>query len=92
MLSLILFTGYLLGLVLTGHVDAVEVILGNENPWWLFLSACALVGPLFSLYQVLQWSRNNWATHPIAESLAVYCNNNTTWLSVASDINIEFRR
>ncbi|XP_023248642.1 E3 ubiquitin-protein ligase TM129-like [Copidosoma floridanum] len=27
-----------------------------------------------------------------AESLAVYCNNNSSWLSVASDINIEFRR
>ncbi|OXU32031.1 hypothetical protein TSAR_004329 [Trichomalopsis sarcophagae] len=84
--------GYLLGLVMTGNVDAVEVIIGNENPWWMVLIACSLVGPLFALYKVLQWSSDGWETHPIARSLAVYCNNNTTWLSAASDINIEFRR
>ena len=84
--------GYLLGLVLTGNVDAAQVLLSNENPWWLVLSACALVGPLYALYNILQWSSKNWSTHPIAKSLAVYCNNNTTWLAVASDVNIEFRR
>jgi hypothetical protein len=81
-----------LGLVLTGNFDIVQVLLVNGNPWWLILIVCTLVGPLFSLYKVLQWSSNNWSTYPIAQSLAVYCNNNTTWQSVASDVNIEFRR
>lgn len=77
---------------MTGNADAAEIILGNENPWWLVLTAGALLGPLFSLYKIFKWSANSWSTHPIAESLAVYCNNNTTWLAVAADINIEFRR
>ncbi|KAJ8686301.1 hypothetical protein QAD02_022095 [Eretmocerus hayati] len=84
--------GYLLGLVVTGHLDAAQVFLGKDNPWWLVLSACALIGPLYALFKVLQWSSRNWSTHPIAESLSVFCNNNTTWLAVAADINIEFRR
>ncbi|XP_024941675.1 E3 ubiquitin-protein ligase TM129 [Cephus cinctus] len=50
------------------------------------------MGPAYTLHKVLSWSANNWSTHPIAQSLAVYCNNNTTWMAVASDINIEYRR
>lgn len=85
-------SGYFFGLVLTGNVDAAQILLGEENPLWLVLVACALVGPLYTLYKVLQWSMKDWANHPIVDGLAVYCNNNTTWLAVASDINIEYRR
>lgn len=39
---------------------------------------------------------NNWNKHPIAQNLAVYSNsnnnNNIAWTTVASDINIEYRR
>ncbi|XP_011497085.1 PREDICTED: E3 ubiquitin-protein ligase TM129 [Ceratosolen solmsi marchali] len=83
--------GYLLGLILTGNIDADQVLVDNGNPWWLILIVCTLLGPLFLLYKILQWSSNNWSTYPIAKSLAVYCNN-TTWQSVATDINIEFSR
>ncbi|XP_033209594.1 E3 ubiquitin-protein ligase TM129 [Belonocnema kinseyi] len=84
--------GYLLGLVLFGNIETARIFLGSDNPLWPTLAVCSLIGPIYAVYKVLCWSRNNWATHPIAESLAVYCNNNTRWISVASDINIEYRR
>ncbi|XP_066586221.1 E3 ubiquitin-protein ligase TM129 isoform X2 [Prorops nasuta] len=84
--------GYVLGLVLFDHVDTARLLLGHQNPFWLMLILCAMIGPLYTLYMILEWSQNNWALHPIAKNLAVYCNNNTSWISVASDINIEYRR
>lgn len=81
-----------MGLVFTGQYDAAKVLLGNDHSWWLLLTACSLIGPLYALAKTLKWSSDNWASHPIAKGLAVYCNNNTSWVAVASDINIEFRR
>ena len=89
---ILLILGYLLGLVFFGNVESARIFLGQDNPLWPTLAVCSLIGPIYTLYKVVCWSRNNWATHPIAESLAVYCNNNTRWMSVASDINIEYRR
>ena len=79
-------------MVLFNHVNVAQILLGDENPLWLTLTICAMIGPSYTLYKVMIWSSNNWAKHPIAQSLAVYCNNNTTWIAVASDINIEYRR
>lgn len=82
----------MLGLALTENIDAAQTILGKNNSLWLILIICALIGPLFTICKVLQWSASNWSNHPIAKALSVYCNNNSTWLSIASDVNIEFRR
>lgn len=87
-----MFEGYLLGLILFGNMEAAQIFLGKENPFWPTLAACSLIGPIYALFKVIVWSKNNWSSHPIAECLAVYCNNNTSWMSVASDINIEYRR
>lgn len=83
--------GYAFGLLLFGHVDSSKVILGQNNVWLTFIALTVLL-PLYNLSKILSWSINNWATHPIAKSLAIYCSNNTTWTSVASDINVEYRR
>ena len=77
---------------MTKNIDLVDILLSQEQSWWMLLIAFGLIGPILAIIKVLQWSYNNWATHPIAESLAAYCNNNSSWLSVASDINVEYRR
>ncbi|XP_045613008.2 E3 ubiquitin-protein ligase TM129 [Procambarus clarkii] len=42
------------------------------------------------------WWRDNWQRHPLSCTLALYSQGNTAssnaWVSVASDVNIEFRR
>ena len=86
------FPGYVLGLALSGQFEAAEFILGSDKPWWFVLTVCSMVGPIFTAFKIFRWSQNNWKSHPIAKALAVYCNNNSTWLNVASDVNIEFRR
>ena len=82
--------GYTLGLILFGHVN-----VGQEHTWLMFI-ICTVLLPLYTLYKILIWSMNNWNKHPIAQNLAVYSNgnnnNNVAWTTVASDINIEYRR
>ena len=87
--------GYVSGLIVFGYVDTVTLLLGYANFWLMFL-ICAAIIPLYTLSKILMWSMNNWAKHPIARNLAVYCNNNNdynsrTWTAIASDINIEYR-
>lgn len=59
--------------------------------WGLFLAVC-LTLPIAVGVLAAHWSRNNWKCHPIAQSLGLYADNNSSWHAVASNINIEFRR
>ncbi|XP_017789571.1 PREDICTED: E3 ubiquitin-protein ligase TM129 [Habropoda laboriosa] len=89
--------GYTFGLILFGHLDAIEVLLGHANLWIIFIT-CTVLLPSYTSYKILTWSMNNWNKHPIAQNIAVYCNstnnnsNRISWTTVASDINIEYRR
>ncbi|XP_006558383.1 E3 ubiquitin-protein ligase TM129 isoform X2 [Apis mellifera] len=87
--------GYAFGLVLFGHVDVVSALLDHVNLWSIFVT-CSILMPLYTLYKILIWSINNWSKHPIAQNLAIYCNNNNnnrmSWTTVASDINVEYQR
>ncbi|XP_076245126.1 E3 ubiquitin-protein ligase TM129 [Calliopsis andreniformis] len=88
--------GYAFGLILFGYVDTVRILVDHENLWLTFL-ICTMFLPVYTLSKILIWSMNNWARHPIAKNLMIYCNNNNnnnniTWTAVASDINIEYRR
>lgn len=47
---------------------------------------------MLSLYQIMNWTRNDYENHPIAGELSKFANNNTNWRSVANDVDIEFRR
>lgn len=89
------FLGYAFGLVLFGHVDIVSALLDHVNLWSIFVT-CSILMPLYTLYKILIWSINNWSKHPIAQNLAIYCNNNNnnrmSWTTVASDINVEYQR
>ncbi|XP_043269386.1 E3 ubiquitin-protein ligase TM129 [Venturia canescens] len=84
--------GYSLGLVFLGHVDAAQMFLGKEHSLIFTLSICALIGPMYTLQKVLEWSADNWASHPIGKRLSAYCDGDSSWMSVASDINREYRR
>ncbi|CAL7937396.1 unnamed protein product [Xylocopa violacea] len=92
--------GYIFGLILFGHVDDVNVLLGGTKLWSIFVT-CTVLIPLYTLQKIFTWSMNNWNKHPIAQNLMVYYNNNNNnnnsnngllWTTVASDINVEFRR
>ncbi|KAK0094837.1 hypothetical protein PV326_009852 [Microctonus aethiopoides] len=84
--------GYVVGLAMRGHIDAVQILFGSENPIWLTLCICTLIGPMYTLYKILTWSKNNWSKHPIAKNLSIYCagDENRTWTDIASNINREF--
>ncbi|XP_015431931.1 PREDICTED: E3 ubiquitin-protein ligase TM129 [Dufourea novaeangliae] len=87
--------GYAVGLILFGHVETIILLLGCHNLWLIFFT-CTILLPLYTLYKILVWSMNNWIKHPIVQNLTIYCNsnnndNNMTWTTVASDINIEYR-
>ncbi|KAL6423661.1 hypothetical protein ACFW04_010286 [Cataglyphis niger] len=84
--------GYILGLIFFGHVEAARLFLAGENFLGLLIVLCFTIGPLYILNKVFEWSAHDWATHPIAQNLSVYSNNNMSWMSVASDINVEYRR
>lgn len=59
--------------------------------WQLFVFS-SVVAPLVAAYLVWDWWRDHWKSHPVARTLAMFYNPNAGWISVASDINIEFRR
>lgn len=76
-------------------MNTVKLLTDNESLFgylWLFVVIGAMLGPLYVLYKIFEWSKYDWSTHPIAQNLATYSNNNTSWRNVASDINIEYRR
>lgn len=64
----------------------------GENPYALVAVVFPMVGALYTFNKICEWYIHSWATHPIAQNLSVYCNNNTTWMDVAADINKEYRR
>lgn len=85
-------SGYILGLIFFGHVDAAKLFHVGGNFFGLLVVLCFTIGPFYMLNKVFEWSAHDWATHPIALNLSVYSNNNMSWMSVASDINVEYRR
>ena len=59
--------------------------------WIMFLGFCLGVPAATSLL-AFYWHTAKWSKHPIARSLSHYADSNSTWHSVASRINIEYRR
>lgn len=84
----------------------MKILLGHNN-LWLMILICTVFMPLYTLYKILTWSMNNWSKHPITQNLKLYCNHDnnndnhldrihhrqdTSWTTIASDINTEYRR
>ncbi|KAM9237356.1 E3 ubiquitin-protein ligase TM129 isoform 2-T3 [Dugong dugon] len=59
--------------------------------WRLFL-LLAVTLPAAACILTYHWSRDRWAHHPLARTLAQYALPQSGWRAVASSINTEFRR
>ncbi|KAI8777681.1 E3 ubiquitin-protein ligase TM129-like [Biomphalaria glabrata] len=87
----ILPLGYYLGLGLF----APELSLYNLDQlsilWSVYLIfSLVLLG--FSLLLAIYWHGGNWDNHPLAKELKLLGGEGNSWRSVASSINVEFRR
>uniref|UniRef100_A0A1B6LAU6 Uncharacterized protein n=1 Tax=Graphocephala atropunctata TaxID=36148 RepID=A0A1B6LAU6_9HEMI len=56
------------------------------------LGTLSLMLPITTSIIIYQWKKDNWENHPIAKRLTLFCDDNSSWRTLASDINIEFRR
>jgi len=79
-------------LVFFGHIDIAKLLFTEGNSVGLLIIIYVAIGPLYVLNKIFEWFIHNWSSNPIAENLSAYCNNNTSWLSIASDINTEYGR
>jgi hypothetical protein len=80
-----------MGLYFLCNSSAQAIFWQGGAVWQLFVFV-AIVVPLVAVYLAWGWWKDHWKSHPVARSLAWFCNPNADWVSVASDINIEFRR
>jgi hypothetical protein len=85
------FAGYLSGLYFLDNSNLQAIFWQGGAVWQLFVFS-AVVIPLAVMCLVWGWWQDHWKCHPVAKTLACFCNHNADWISVASDINIEFRR
>lgn len=74
------------------HYFKIVTLLFEPTVFWRIFITSSLVLPLMCLYQILNWTRNDYENHPIARNLAKFANNNSSWNNVANDIDNEFRR
>ncbi|CAH1404270.1 unnamed protein product [Nezara viridula] len=85
----ILPLGYILFLLLL--TDKIDVLLVT-NIWMHTFLVFSLLFPLLMCCLILYWNKKgSWDNHPIAKSLQRFCDPNTSWRQLSSDINIEFR-
>jgi len=74
-------------------MSLVDSALGGKwDSLWVTFFVVTICVPTVAVWKILVWSGNNWANHPIAKQLSVFANPNTSWTSVAADINDEYRR
>lgn len=96
--SLTLFThsllpvGYVVGLTcLSDSGSAFD--WSSDSVLWNVVVTISVLLPFIVSITVCYWSRNNFENHPVAKKLKVFCNDSqTSWRSLASSINVEFRR
>ncbi|CAG2061342.1 unnamed protein product, partial [Timema podura] len=84
--------GYLLGVCCINHNDRLSVWMGS--PAWNMFVVVSLLLPVSAGILVMSWWKDRWKFHPIARTLSAFCsqNNPPSWVLVAAEINIEFRR
>ena len=47
---------------------------------------------LAAVILALYWHRNKWSNHPIAQTLKYHAPAGSSWMAMASSVNVEFRR
>ncbi|XP_041370847.1 LOW QUALITY PROTEIN: E3 ubiquitin-protein ligase TM129-like [Gigantopelta aegis] len=84
--------GYYIGLGLFAPELQLFFPWSTHTVWNIFLAISVLLPVLFSLL-ALYWFKDKWNNHPIACQLSYLTNDpSSSWRSVASSIDIEFRR
>lgn len=63
-----------------------------HSPAWRLFLLLAVTLPAVACILIYYWSRDRWARHPLARTLALYALPQSGWQAVASSINTEFRR
>ncbi|XP_047442007.1 E3 ubiquitin-protein ligase TM129 [Mugil cephalus] len=84
--------GYFIGLFIASPEINLEYIHQVSGSWraLLLLSLCL---QLSSWILVIYWSRCHWYNHPISRTLQAHVQaSNSSWGSVAANLNVEFRR
>ncbi|XP_030749870.1 E3 ubiquitin-protein ligase TM129 [Sitophilus oryzae] len=96
MLNLIVYSClplvYVILLFLLGYVNELSLLFIGTTLYWKIFAATSITLPLLALFEVKRWTDNNYSKHPIVKNLTKFCNNNSSWEVVASEIENEFRR
>ncbi|XP_071543915.1 uncharacterized protein [Panulirus ornatus] len=96
MVHTLLLPGYILMLIRT-EPWLMEWANTRIHPYTTVVVVVSSLFPLVvTTLMVANWWRDNWQRHPLSRTLALYTQGNATspnaWITVASDVNIEFRR
>ncbi|XP_022204166.2 transmembrane protein 129 [Nilaparvata lugens] len=76
------------------------LFLIDDTPPWLFTStylgltfaALSIITPTVVLTLLYSWTKDGYSNHPIARKMSVFCDTVTSWRTLSSDINAEFKR
>ncbi|KAJ8966112.1 hypothetical protein NQ317_011017 [Molorchus minor] len=68
--------GYIILLLVLGYIEEVSILFLGNTLFWEIFAVTGLVLPLLSLYQIKNWTDNNYEKHPIAINLSKFSNNN----------------
>ncbi|XP_050395873.1 E3 ubiquitin-protein ligase TM129 isoform X2 [Patella vulgata] len=85
-----LLLGYYIGLAVCAPELKLFYINTLPTLWQIYLLVAVIV-PIITCITAFYWSRNKWNYHPIANELR-FLSSDGNWRSVASAIDIEFRR
>ncbi|CAL1539664.1 unnamed protein product [Lymnaea stagnalis] len=83
--------GYYLGLALFAPQLNLFDFDHLATTWTVFF-ICSLLLPGCTMLLVIYWHQGSWDNHPLAKELQLLGGENDSWRSVASSINVEFRR
>ncbi|XP_054994904.1 E3 ubiquitin-protein ligase TM129 isoform X2 [Sorex araneus] len=83
--------GYYVGMCFAATDKVLYWPSRAPDAWSLFL-LLAVALPTVAWALVFYWSRERWARHPLARTLALYALPQSDWRAVAASINTEFRR
>lgn len=83
--------GYYMGMCFAASEKRLYSPSQAPEAWQLFL-LLAVTLPTIACSLIYNWSRDRWARHPLARTLALYALPQSGWRAVASSVNTEFRR
>lgn len=83
--------GYYVGMCFAASEKQLYYPSQTPETWRAFL-LLALMLPAITCTLIYYWSRDRWAHHPLARTLALYALPWSGWRAVASSVNTEFRR